>query len=198
MLQDRIELTRDQIESLRERTAETGRSIGETDRQRQELVEENERLEAASASIRETVVGLEARTRALVARLPDPAKERVNLLVQRLPRDPESTELSLSDRFLDVVGILNELDKFNREITVTSEVHALEGGRSLEVAALYVGLGQGYYVSPDGKLAGVGRPTENGWSWTLHDDAAAEIAKAIAILEDGDVADFVNLPLRVE
>ena len=39
-------------------------------------------------------------------------------------------------------------------------------GRSAEVSSIYIGLGQAYFVSIDGQSAGMGVPTESGWSWT--------------------------------
>ena len=107
-------------------------------------------------------------------------------------------KLSLSERFQNVLGILNEVNKFNREIAVTSEVRTLADGTSAEVTALYVGIGQGYYVSADGKVAGVGSAAPEGWVWTPANDAAARVAKAIAILKNEQPASFVPLPVRVE
>jgi hypothetical protein len=66
------------------------------------------------------------------------------------------------------------------------------------VTALYVGLGQAYYVSANGTMAGVGRPSENGWSWEPSNDAADEITDAIAILKNEKVASFVPLPIKVQ
>jgi septal ring factor EnvC (AmiA/AmiB activator) len=197
MLEDRIALVEREIESLRGRIGEAEGSIAEADRKRAELLETNERLQQASQSLTGTAVALEQRTQALLARLPDPIRERVKPLSQRLPEDPESTELSLSQRFQNVVGILNEVNKFNREITVTSEVRSLPDGSAAEVAALYVGIGQAYYVSNDGRAAGAGGPGEEGWAWTPAEQAAPEIARAIGILKNEQVAGFVLVPVRM-
>jgi hypothetical protein len=95
------------------------------------------------------------------------------------------------------VGVLNEVNKFNRDVTVTSELRPLPDGRTVEVQALYVGLGQGYYVSPDGKSAGYGRPGEDGWEWVAEDALASEVARAIKILQNEDVPAFVPLPVEM-
>jgi hypothetical protein len=58
---------------------------------------------------------------------------------------------------------LNEVNKFNREITVSSEVLTLSGGASAEVTALYVGIGKAYYVSRNGSAAGIGTASPDGW-----------------------------------
>jgi len=197
MLEDRIALVQREIESLRGRIADAEESIADADRKRGELIEANERLQQASSSLTGKAATLEGRTRGLLTRLPDPIRERVKPLSQRLPEDPEATELSLSQRFQNVVGILNEVNKFNREITVTSEVRSLPDGSAAEVAALYVGIGQAYYVSNDGRAAGAGGPGEQGWTWTPAEAAAPEIARAIAILKNEQVAGFVLVPVRM-
>jgi hypothetical protein len=198
MLTERIELVKREIESLRERIGDAETSIAEADKKRAGLMEEVAGLKEVSAALGKIAAMLEARTKELMKRLPDPIRERVKPLSQRLPENPEETKLSLSDRFLNIVGILNEVDKFNREITVTSEVHTLRDGTTAEVAVLYVGIGQAFYTGANGKAAGVGTASAEGWIWTPVNEAAAEIARAIAILKNEEVADFVQLPFRIE
>lgn len=194
---DRIALVQREIEALRAKVAEAEKSIAEADGKRAELVERNDSLQHAAQALVDTLTLQEGRTRALLARLPDPIRERVKPLSQRLPEDATQTKLALAERFQNVVGILNEVGKFNREITATSEVRTLPDGSAAEVTALYVGIGQGYYVSASGKLAGVGTAGPEGWTWTPANGLAADIAAAIAILANERVASFVRLPLEI-
>lgn len=198
MLTDRIDVVQREIESLRETivTAEAG--VTDTGEKRGELDAENERYQEVSRGLLDTIGALEARTAALLPRLPEPIRERVRPLSQRFPENPDETDLSLSERFMNVVGVLNAVNKFNREITVTSEVRTLSGGATAEVTAVYVGIGHGYYVSGDGLAAGVGTATSDAWGWTPAAGAAAEIARAISILENEEVAGFVKLPVWID
>jgi FtsZ-binding cell division protein ZapB len=198
MVEDRIRLVQREIESLRARIGDAEKSIADADRKRADLVETNEKLKSASSALGHTVGALETRTRELLKRLPDPIRERVKPLSQRIPEKPEETKLSLSERFQNVVGLLNEVNKFNRDVTVTSEVRKLDNGTTVEVTALYVGIGQGYYVTAKGDAAGVGVPSAEGWVWTPANDAAARIAEAIAILKNEKAAEFVRLPVRIQ
>jgi hypothetical protein len=198
MLNERIELVKREIETLRTRIGDAEESIAEADKKRTELIEENEKLKEVAAALNRTVNTLEGRTGELLKRLPDPIRERVKPLSQRIPDQPDETKLSLGERFQNIVGILNEVNKFNREITVTSEVRTLRDGTTAEVTALYVGISQGYYVSADGKAAGVGTASAEEWMWNPANEAAPEIAKAIAILKNEKVAEFVRLPIRIE
>lgn len=198
MLSERIELVQQEINSLKEKFSDAEESIGQADKKRASLVEDNEKLKEASTALSETVLTMEQDTVRALKLLPDPIRDRVKPLSQRVPEKVEETKLSLAERFQNIVGILNEVNKFNREITMTSEVRTLPDGASAEVTAMYVGIGQGYYVTADGKSAGVGSSTESGWTWKSVDESAAEIAHAIAILKSEQVAAFVQLPVEID
>lgn len=198
MISERIELVEREIESLREKISETEESITEADKKRADLIQENEKLKEASASLGGMATELEVRTKELLQRLPDPIRERVKPLSQRFPEDPDDTKLSLGERFQNVIGILNEVNKFNREITLTSEVHELPDKTSAEVTALYIGIGKAYYVNGNGDKAGSGTGSSEGWVWTPANNAAAKIAEAIAILKNETAASFVQLPIEIQ
>jgi FtsZ-binding cell division protein ZapB len=199
MLTERIKLVEREIESLREKIGEAEESIAEADKKRQELIAENEKLKEATASLGDTLVALEDDTKSLLRRLPNPVRDRVKPLSQRLPdkKNKKDKKISVSERFQNVIGILNEVDKFNGEVSAVSEVRELDDGRSIEVSVLYVGIGQGYYVSNDGKVAGSGTVTPEGWKWKPANESAEAISQAIAILKNEKPASFVQLPVEV-
>jgi FtsZ-binding cell division protein ZapB len=181
MLNERIDLVQREIASLREKIAQAQESIGDADKKRVALVEENDRLKKADDVLGGIVAKQEAGTARLIQRLPDPIRDRIKPLSRSLPKDPNDTKLSLAQRFQNVIGILNEVNKFNQEITVTSEVRTLAD-----------------YVGANGTAAGVGRPSEDGWKWEPVGDAAGSIADAVAILKNEKVANFVLLPVKVQ
>ena len=197
LLESRLDLLRRDIEGVQSKVAESERSIGEADRKRAELVARNDTLKAASGELAKVVADFETKTKDLVRRLPDPIREKVRPLSQRLPADPAASSLSLSVRFQNVVGILNEVNKFSREITVSSEVRRLSDGSSAEVTAVYIGLAQGYYVGAAGRIAGFGVASPEGWTWTAANDAAPSIAKVVAILKNEAPAEFVKVPFQL-
>lgn len=198
VLNDRIAMVQREIDALRVRIGEADASIGEADKKRAELDAENQRLQDASSALDGTVAGLEARTRELLPQLPEPIRERVRPLSQALPVDPANTALPLARRYQNVVGILNAVNKFQREIAVTSEVRELGDGTRAEVTVFYLGIGRAFYASADGRYAGVGSGGAEGWAWQPADEAAAAVVRAIAILKNEATAAFVRLPLRIE
>jgi hypothetical protein len=195
VLGQRVRLVQGEIDTLEEKIAQSREGIAEAETKRRELLEENRSLEQATDELLAAVRKMEGQLKQTVTRLPDPIRERVAPLSERLPDDPETTELSLGQRYQNVIGVLNEINKFNRELTLSSEVRSLPGGKTAEVKTLYIGLGQGYYVTPNGDAAGVGRPGGDGrWEWTAADELAPEITRAIRILQNEEVPAYVPLP----
>jgi len=197
VLEQRIGMLDNEIAGLDGRIAEARGSLGQVEAKTSEVAGGNRELQDASALLRERIGPLEQKARDLIRVLPAPILERIEPLVRRIPRDPASTSLTLGERFQNVIGTLNEIDKFNREITVANELRALPGGRTLEVRSLYIGLGQGYYVTPDGLSAGVGVATADGWSWQPADGLAGDIARAIAILQNEQPPAYVPLEVTL-
>jgi hypothetical protein len=193
----RIDVVKREIESLKKRITDAEGSIAEADKKRTELIAENEKKRQTEAKLIEQVVAMEARALRLLPRLPDPLRERVKPLSQRLPRAGEETKQSAGERWQNVVGILNEVHKWNREITVTSEVRTMGDGSSVEVAVFYIGVGQGFYAGANGKVAGVGAATAEGWQWRAANELAPDVLRAIAIFKNEQVAAFVRLPIQI-
>ena len=116
--------------------------------------------------------------------------------------DEQRQQLSLSARYQNVIGVLNAVDKWNRAVTLKSEIRELGTGGSVEVSVLYVGLGQGYYVGAPGKdgkatIAGVGIASPTGWNWRETNDLAPAIQRAVSIYKNEGLAALVRLPVQI-
>jgi len=197
LLSDRIGVLEKDLKSLKEKTLQTTNETAKLDLQFSELQAQNEKLNAAAARMREAVSVLESRLPQLLARTPDPVRERLKPLVQRLPQNPSDTKIGLPERFQNVIGILNEIGKANGEITVSTEIRTLSDGRPTEVKALYIGMGQAYYVSAKGE-AGIGHPsTTNGWVWVPANELSARVTDAMQIMQNKATARFVPLPVKI-
>lgn len=200
MLSERIELVQREIDSLKEKIKDANESIAEADKKRAEMMEENEKLKTASESLKGVLVSLESDTKQLLKQMPKPIQEKVKLLSQQLPDEQAETEtkLTISQRFQNVVGILNEINKSNRNISVTSEVRSLPDGTSAEVTTLYIGVGKAYYVGANNSIAGIGTASDDGWEWEPANEAAPQVAQAVAILNNEQVAAFIQLPIEIK
>jgi hypothetical protein len=198
ILEQRIELIEGEIALLEGKIDEIGESLAQAERERTELLAESGALKSATEDLNDVIGPLENKTLRLLKSLPNPIRDHIRPLSVRIPEDTAVTKLSLGERFQNIIGILNEINKFNRDITVTSEIRALPGGSTAEVKALYIGLGQAYYVTPSGDAAGVGHPTPDGWEWSPADELAADISRVIAIFQNEEVPAFVPLPVTIE
>ena len=194
ILLGRLEVVKKETATLEEKTKQAEASVAEANKKRSELLAENDQLTAAGAQLTGAVAGMEGEIRKMFKQLPEPIQTKLQPLYQRIPEDPSKTRVAAAERFQNVLGILNELNKTNNEITVSDEVHNLADGRPSEVKAIYVGLAQAYYVSARGE-AGIGRPTADGWKWEPSKAVARDVLTALEILEGKQSPAFVPLPV---
>jgi len=196
ILQSRIELMEQEIASIEARLAEAQAGTREADLKEGELAGESRTLEKRATGLAAQVTDLEGAIRTVHGSLPSPVQERLAPLYQRIPEDPANTKASVGERYQNVLGILNEINKSNGEIMLVNEIRALSDGTPSEVKSIYVGLGQAYYLSASGE-AGVGRPAVSGWEWTPANELAANIQQVVEILSNKGSPKFVPLPVEI-
>jgi len=194
ILLGRLEVVKKEIATLEEKTTQAESSVAEANKKRSELLAENDQLKDAGAQLTGAVTVMEGKVRRMFKQLPEPIQTKLQPLYQRIPENPSKTRVAAAERFQNILGILNELNKTNNEITVSYEVHNLADGRPSEVKAIYVGLAQAYYVSARGE-AGIGRPTADGWKWEPSKAVARDVLTALEILEGKQSPAFVPLPV---
>jgi len=197
MLTSRIDVLKGEIEAVRLKLKDARETASEANSKKAGTVAESEALHEVGTGLSKDAGELEAGLRALLPRLPEPLQEKVKPLFDRIPPDPATTKVSLAERYQNVAGILNEINKFNNEITMVTEIRTLGDGKPSEVRTVYVGLAQAYYVSPKGE-AGIGRPGISAWEWTPSPGSAAQIAEAVEILQNKAKPRFVALPVKVQ
>ena len=197
ILQGRIELVAKEVATLDEKIKQAQTNVAESKKGYDDLIAEREQLKAAAAQLVASVTTMESEVRKLSKMLPDPVRQKLQPLFQRLPEDPATTKVSVAERFQNVLGILNEVNKANSEMTVVYEVRTLPDGSNAEVQCIYVGLAQAYYISPRGE-AGIGRPTADGWKWQAAPNAANGILTALEIIQGKHAPAFVPLPVNIQ
>ncbi len=199
ILLGRLELVKNEIASLEETIGQARSDMAKADKKLSDLIEENEELKAADVLLSNAVMGMEEEVRKLrlFKQLPEPILTKLQPLYQRLPEDSLSTKISNAERFQNVLGILNELNKANNEISVSYEVHNLSNGKPSEVKVIYVGLAQAYYVSASGE-SGIGYPTSEGWKWEPSQAVSRDVLLALEILDGTHSPAFVPLPVVLQ
>ncbi len=193
----RIEAVKKEIAQIEERLGETRRTNGEAAGRRAEAQAESVVLRRTGTGLVEAVTQFEAHLRRLRGLLPVPVQEKLAPLYQRMPAVAAPTRASAAERFQNVLGILNEINRTNGEITLASEIRTLADGRPSEVRTVYLGLAQAYYLSAGGE-AGIGRPESDGWIWEAAPNLAPRIAEVVEILQNKRSPQFVSLPVRIQ
>ncbi len=202
ILGGRAELLAIEIKKLTESTEKQKTGITEADKEREKLVERNDYLDAAKAANLAAVEEFEKRVRALLPSLPPPLATKVEDMVRRLPKPDkkrEEIEATVASRFAAALGILDQVSRFDSDITVVPEVRELDDGRKVEVQTLYLGLSQAIYAGSGAlaDVAGIGVPTPDGWRWTERPEAATAIGKAIQQYSREIPAEFVGIPVEL-
>lgn len=197
ILTGRLDLLRREIAGLEEKIKAAETSAVETEAKRETLLAQKSELDASIAQLAGAVTGMEGDVRKLCQSVPDPVRTKLDPLRQRIPEDPATTKVTAAERFQNVLGILDELNKANNELAVTYEVRDLADGKPSEVRVLYVGLAQAYYVSAGGQ-AGIGRPGANGWTWEPSQAIAGDVLLALDIVQAKQSPAFVPLPVKLQ
>jgi FtsZ-binding cell division protein ZapB len=197
ILEGRIELVGKEVSVLKEKIAESVKAVAESDQKKERLVAENEQLKATAAQLATAVSVMEGQVRGLAKRMPQPVAERLAPLLQRIPTEASTTRVTVAERFQNVLGILNEMNRANSEISLSYEVRTLADGSSSEVQVIYVGLAQAYYLSPRGE-AGIGTPGEDGWNWKPAPEIAGQLLVALEVIQGKHPPAFVPLPVEIK
>jgi uncharacterized protein DUF3450 len=197
ILRSRIDVVKGEIEALRVKLGDARKAAAEGNAKRSETTSESTALQATGVALGDWAAELEAGLKTLKPRLPEPLQQKVKPLFDRMPVEARTTQVSLAERFQNIAGILNEVQKWNGEITLATEVRTLADGRPAEVRTVYVGLAQAYFVSGGGD-AGIGRPGAQGWEWTAANEIAPQVAEAVEVLQSKAKPSFVPLPVKVQ
>ncbi len=194
MLEQTLQLFERELKAVEEQMAKLGTNSTQVEKERSlaeaQLKSSNESLDQA----RLFAADFEGQIHRLVPRLPVPLQEILKPSLSRMPADSANTRMPPTERAQGIVGILNELDKFNNSVTLFSEKRKNEKGEEMAVETVYVGLGAAYFVNDAGDFAGSGAPGANGWEWTVRTELAAPVREVIRIYRNEQPARFISLP----
>lgn len=196
VLQARIDVLKREVADYDDKMGKARQKLDDAEKARAGIFATNDALKAAATNLAVSVGQLEGRVRELHARMPEPFLPRAAQLFERMPKDPAATRVSVAERFQNVLGILNEMNKFNTEIPLAYEVRNLSDGKPAEVKAFYLGLAQAWFVSAGGE-AGVGAPGEQGWQWQPASADAEKIRQAIDVLQNKGTPAFIPLSMSL-
>ena len=198
MLEQTVQLLGRELKSVEEQMGKLGTNSVQVEKERAQaealFKSSNESLDQA----KQFAADFEGKITRLAPQFPMPLQELLKPLLIRMPTNSASTRMLVTERVQVVVGILNELDKFNNSVTIFNEKRKNQKEEEVAVETVYVGLGAAYFVNEAGDFAGAGAPGPNGWEWSNQPELASPVREAIRIYRNEHPAKFVSLPVSIK
>lgn len=195
-LRQTLELLERERAGLEMRLTETGRA---DDRFVRELSELESRLNARERTLRDADRALRRAERALLdTRAVIPSFARTELegayhAVERGYRD--AARRPAQDRIRTYLAFRSEWERLRQAVTVSRLTLTADDGVRRQFDVLWLGLAQGYAVSRDDAVGGIGRWTGEEWTWEWNPDWAAPIRTAVQVADGQRPPAFINLPV---
>ncbi|MCH2156461.1 MAG: DUF3450 domain-containing protein [Opitutales bacterium] len=196
ILQATITSLQDELTLLEERIEAAEKERAESDDVRSQLNIRKDELKTQLDSFSGVATSFEQKVRDLIPYLPEPLQRATEKLSDKLPVDGK-TALDAPRRFLLVLGILQEVDKFQTSVQTHKQLLSIDGAEPKEYSVLYYGLAKAFFVDESLTSAGYGVPSAEGWVWTSENGLAIEIDDAVQIAERKKLAEFIYLPISV-
>lgn len=197
IMADSIAALKAEREKLQGEIKASAESASAAEEARRALASEKDGLQATADAIRAALEGHTASLAALAPRLPGPLQADLQAPLARLLSDREGERVPLGVRMQLVVGILTEIDAFNRKVNPDKGIQELPDGTKAEVVTLYFGLGAAYFGNEAGTVAGVGTPGPQGWTFTSQEGLKQTIQQLMAVNNRTRPAEFAPLPLAI-
>ena len=199
MLQGRIQLLKVSIDETEKKIAEAKAKLEDARKRTKEAEAEKAQIRDATDALVAVVPELEAGVKDLFHRAPGLVQEKIRVLHDRMPKPgADLKNITAAERFQNVLGILNELNKANNEINTVPEIHDLGNGKKAEVKVVYVGLGQGYFVNSNGDIGGLGLPSADGWKWNPDPAIAPKMRELVEVMKKAVAPKLVELPADIQ
>jgi len=198
MLEQTCELLERELKVVEEQFQRLGTNSTQVEKERLQAEASLKSSDETLDRVKQVAAGLEGQILDRAPGFPLPLQEIIKPLLNRIPSDRINTKMAATERMQVVVGILNEVDKFNSAVTVFSEKRKDAKGEELAVDTIYVGLGAAYFVSDSGQFAGTGRPGAKGWEWTPVPAIGPAVREAIRVYRNENPARFVALPAVIQ
>jgi hypothetical protein len=199
ILEDTRKLLQDELDMLNSKIETLESDSTEADKERDALLLERVEYMRAQNSMEDAVRQLELKLMEILPQLPTPLQKNLENLIVRIPEDPKKSNISVSERVVNVMAILKQTERFNRDVHLFGETEKMGDGDPRQVWRVYWGLAGAYYVDDQGNLAGIGTIGEEGWTFTPDNSLSSRLALLRGIKE-GTVEDisFIPLPARIQ
>ncbi|MDF3130003.1 DUF3450 family protein [Kiritimatiellaeota bacterium B1221] len=158
------------------------------EQERQALLAQKDALQAKQDALKPLLDRMEEFLVWETAGIPEPIRPELTL----------KSEARTVDRVQAVATDLIALEKLYGEFHVVREILEDGEGERREMEVLYWGQAIAYAVSTNDDWAGIGQPDRPEWVWEDRPEIAPQVRKLLKIMESEEVADFVDLPIKMK
>jgi septal ring factor EnvC (AmiA/AmiB activator) len=197
MLEQTVALYERELQSLADQMSKVATNHTQVAREMAEAVASKQAAQEAIERTRAFAAEFEAKLKRVAVALPEPLRDAVQPLLARMPENAANTKMLAAERMQVIVGVLNELDKFNSSVAIYNQKRRNAKGEEVAVETVYVGLGAAYFVNEADTFAGTGAPGTNGWEWIEQPALAPSVRQVIKIYRSESAPAFVTLPASV-
>ena len=198
ILEQSIQLFERELKSVEDQMAKLGTNSTQVEKERSQAASSLTASTRALDRATRFAADFEGKVARLIPQLPAPLQGILKPLLNRIPTNSASTRMPATERVQVIVGVLNEMDKFNNSVTIFNEKRKNQNGEEVAVETVYVGLGAAYFVNDAGDFAGLGSPGPNGWQWNTKPELATAVREVIRIYRNESPARFVSLPVSIK
>lgn len=192
VLEHRKELLLTEKKLLQGRLSQYGEQQSKTQVVRADLARQQSKLENNQQALAAVLSQLKTVFGELQSRLPPPLQS----VWEKQLTSAEAAAQS-SQKLNHYLELLGSADLFENQVGLHQTVMALDGKEVL-VDQVYLGLGQGWYVSRDGTQAGVGQSTKAGWQWQSEPLLAPQVQHILDILHKPESAKLVGVTVMLK
>ena len=163
-------------------------------RERTILSKRKENAQITSELIYQKMQKVEDVVKSILPILPTPLLEKSDTLLENINSKNENNQ-PLRSRLDATISLLRNIHTFHRSVHLERLEFALDDGKSREFRVIYFGLGVAYFVNESGTVAGWGKPSPGGWTWTRKDELAKEISSGVQMIQNRTLPRFLKLPV---
>lgn len=197
LLQERLELKKGEIMVLQKKIKDLERNSKDMIAKKEKIVSKKIEIDEAWNVFELALPRIEKKILKILPKFPLTLQKKVMDLSDKINLESTKKRGKVEVRYLHLLGLLSEINRFNSEVTSSLEIVENDDGDKVEVETVYLGLGQGYFVSKKKDFAGVGYPEKGRWVWKTEKGLASQIYKTISILKNKGLAQFVSLPVTI-
>lgn len=187
LLEQRIKLLKLEQQQLNALLNSNQASSNEVEQKREQLLQQQAKLETEQALIANTINQLKQRLDGLSPLLPPPLQSNWQT------QDSDNNAVILEQQ----LSRLSKLKDFNDRISLHSMRLTNSQGQEILVKQLYLGLSQAWFSSQNGEFSGYGLVEDGVWYWHFSDQLnVQQILDAIAIVENQKSPTDVTLDIK--